>query len=251
MNRTEFARLDQTEERGWWFAATRANLVLAHRRAALPMPGDKPLLDAGCGTGALLARLAAEYPGRAIFGLDADRAACARAAAKSRRPVCNASVNALPFCDAAFAAIFSADVLCHRDVDEREAVAQFHRCLADDGLLVLNLPAYQWMLSRHDLAVANVRRYTRRGVVRLLRAAGFRLVFASYWNILLFPIMVATRKLLPVSTAAASDVRLYPAPLEALGRAATWIERLLLRCGFSFPCGGSLIAVAAKEARHA
>jgi SAM-dependent methyltransferase len=252
LKRTEFAKLDRTEERGWWFAATRANLILAHRLAAAAAPADRPLLDAGCGTGGLLARLAAEYPGQSAIGLDADPFACARAAAKSRRPVCAGSVNALPFADAAFAVIFSADVLCHRDVDEREAMAQFHRCLCADGVLVLNLPAYRWMLSRHDAAVDNVRRYTRRGVARLLRAAGFRLLYASYWNIVLFPMMVMTRKLLPEGAAGTSDVRLYPAPFEALGRAATAAERALLRLGLRFPCGGSLIAVAAKDAtRHA
>ena len=62
-------------------------------------------------------------------------------------------------------------------------MAQFHRCLWDGGVLVLNLPAYRWMPSRHDAAVHCVRRYTRRRVVRLLQAAGFRLLFASYWNI--------------------------------------------------------------------
>ena len=139
-------------------------------------------------------------------------------------------------------------MLCHRDVDERAALAQFHRCLGDGGVLVLNLPAYPWMLSRHDAAVYNVRRYTRRGVVNLLQAAGFRLVFASYWNIVLFPLMVLTRKLLPSAKAAASDVRLYPAPVEALCRAATGFERALLRRGMRFPFGGSLIAVAAKDA---
>ena len=53
-------------------------------------------------------------------------------------------------------------------------------------------------MSRHDTAVHNARRYTRANVLRLLRAAGFRPIFAGYWNIMLFPLMVATRKLLPV-----------------------------------------------------
>jgi SAM-dependent methyltransferase len=194
-----------------------------------------------------LARLGADYPGRTVIGLDADSGACSRAAAKSARPVCAGSVNALPFADGAFGAIFSADVLCHRDVDERAALAQFHRCLSDGGVLILNLPAYPWMLSRHDAAVYNVRRYTRRGAAHLLQAAGFRIVFASYWNIVLFPIMVLTRKLLPQGKGAASDVRLYPAPVEALCRAATGFERALLRCGMRFPFGGSLIALGVKQ----
>jgi SAM-dependent methyltransferase len=230
----------------WWFAAAHANLLLGYRMTSGPA-APTALCDAGCGTGGLLARLAADYPDRTVIGLDADRAACARAATKSRRPVCTGSVNALPFADGAFGAIFSADVLCHRGVEERAALAQFHRCLCDGGVLVLNLPAYKWMLSRHDRAVYNVRRYTRRGVEDLLQAAGFRLLVASYWNVVLFPVMVVTRKLLPHGEGAASDVRLYPAPVEALCRAATGVERALLRRGMRFPFGGSLLAVAAKE----
>ncbi len=165
--------------------------------------------------------------------------------------MCAGSVNSLPFADAAFGAIFSADVLCHRDVDEAAALAQFHRCLGDRGVLILNLPAYRWMLSRHDIAVYNVRRYSRGGLTRLLRAAGFRLLFASYWNAVLFPLMVLTRKLLPAGPAPTSDVRLYPAPVEALCRAATGFERLLLGRGLRLPFGGSLIAVATKDTAHA
>lgn len=231
----------------WWFAATHANLLLLYRRFA-GHDAARPILDAGCGTGGLLARIAAAHPERAAVGLDADRLACVRAAAKSARPVCAGSVNALPFADGAFGAILSADVLCHGGVDEHAALAEFHRCLAARGVLILNLPAYRWMMSRHDEAVYNVRRYTRRRLARLLEAAGFRMVFASYWNAVLFPLMVLTRKLLPPGGGPVSDVRLYPAPVEALCRGATGVERLLLRCGVRLPFGGSLIAVAAKPA---
>ena len=98
---------------------------------------------------------------RLLIGLDADHFACERARAKSGRPVCAGSVNALPFADGAFGAIVSADVLCHDGVDERAALAQFHRVLCDRGILILNLPAYDWLMSAHDRAVANVRRYTQ------------------------------------------------------------------------------------------
>ena len=157
-------------------------------------------------------------------------------------------MNALPFADAAFSAIVSADVLCHRGVDERRALEQFHRCLGAGGILVLNLPAYRWMMSRHDAAVYNARRYTKRGVAALLHAAGFRLLFASYWNMLLFPLMALSRKLLP---GGGSDVRPQPGWVEAMGRAATGIERALIRAGIALPFGGSVLAVAAKiESNH-
>ena len=149
----------------WWFAAIHANLLMLYRRTISARTGARPLLDAGCGTGGLLARLRERFPAVRAIGLDADgRPACGRRT-KSARPVCAGSVNALPFADARVRAIVSADVLCHRGVDERSALAQFHRCLAAGGVLILNLPAYRWMLSRHDAAVYNARRYTRHEVL--------------------------------------------------------------------------------------
>lgn len=244
MERAEYDKLDRSEDRMWWFAALHANLLEVYRGAG--RSGRRgAVLDAGCGTGGLLGKLVADFSEPDVWGVDADTFACARAREKSGRPVCAGSVDALPFADAAFAAMFSADVLCHRGVDEARALAEFHRCLAAEGVLVLNLPAYAWMLSRHDEAVYNVRRYTRRGTAALLRAAGFRPVFIGYWNMLLFPLMVMTRKLLPGGPA--SDVKLYPRPVEALCRAATALERMLLRRGIALPYGGSVLAVAVKE----
>jgi hypothetical protein len=137
-------------------------------------------------------------------------------------------------------------VLCHRSVDERKALSDLHRCLADGGLLVLNLPAYDWMFSAHDRAVHTARRYTRSGLTTLLRSAGFAQVRTSYWNSLLFPLMVLRRKLLKTE-GAASDVMPFPAPIEFLFRAVMRLENFLLRCGVALPFGGSVLAVAIKH----
>jgi SAM-dependent methyltransferase len=229
----------------WWFAAIHTNLWMLYRRAAPRAAVADRVLDAGCGTGGFLAILARWMPERETIGLDADQTACRWAAEKSARPVCAGSVSTLPFADASFHAIFSVDVLCHRDVDEARALGQFHRCLSTGGLLILNLPAYHWLMSRHDAAVYNVRRYTRRDVVRLLREAGFHPIFASYWNMILFPVMVVARKLLPASSG--SDVKLQPRLIEAVCRAATSLERGLMRAGICLPFGGSVLAVGMKS----
>jgi SAM-dependent methyltransferase len=229
----------------WWFAAMHRNLLMLAHRAQLDSV-NLPILDAGCGTGGLLVRLASCYPDKAVIGLDVDPQACSRAAIKSARPVCAGSVSELPFPDSTLAAIFSGDVLCHRAVDERGALRQFHRCLAEDGFLILNLPAYRWMLSRHDTAVHNIRRYTAKGVRSLLQAFGFQPVYVSYWNAILFPSMVVTRKLLARGSTAASDVKLYPRPIDLLCRMATKIESAMLHAGIRLPFGGSVLAVACK-----
>ena len=232
----------------WWFAAAHANLLALFQRLSRrtkARAGTKPILDAGCGTGGFLAKLAAACPARTVIGLDADPFAVSRARLRRGSLVCVGSINALPFADDAFGAIFSADVLCHREADELTALGEFRRCLAEGGVLLLNLPAYQWLLSRHDAAVYNARRYRRRLVEALLRAAGFRLLALSYWNLVLFPVMVVTRKLLPSSRT--SDVAVQPSAVEAIGRFATGLERKMLGCGVVLPFGGSLIAAAEKE----
>jgi len=244
MEREEYDRLRRVEDRMWWFAAVHANLITLYRQAMPHLPTTARLLDAGCGTGGFLARLVREMPETLAIGVDADKTACHWTAEKSARPVCAGSVNALPFADGSFATIVSVDVLCHRQVDETQALGQFHRCLAAGGILILNLPAYRWLMSRHDAAVYNARRYTRKQVIALLRAAGFRPIFASYWNVILFPLMVMTRKLLPSHSG--SDVKLQSDVVEAVCRAATALERALLRRGLRFPFGGSVLAVATK-----
>jgi SAM-dependent methyltransferase len=246
MERSEYDKLDRLEDRIWWFTAIHRNLLTLSWRQAPLENREQPILDAGCGTGGFLARLASGYPDRALFGLDVDLLACRRATAKSARPVCVGSINALPFPEGVFGAVFSVDVLCHSAVDERSALLQFHRCLADKGWLVVNVPAYSWMLSRHDAAVHNVRRYTTKGLRRLLETAGFRMVYATYWNTVLFPLMMITRKFFPRRGGATSDVTEYPRLIDSLCRAATAFETALLRRGLRLPFGGSVIAIAIK-----
>ena len=53
------------------------------------------------------------------------------------------------------------------------------------------------MLSRHDAAVHNIQRYTANGLRRLLRAVGFDAIYVTYWNTVLFPLMVIMRELSP------------------------------------------------------
>jgi SAM-dependent methyltransferase len=243
VDRSEYEKLYALEDRMWWFRGTHANLIGAFRRAR--PAAARPILDAGCGTGGLLRRLAAAFPERGAVGLELDPHASRLAREKSGCPVCVGSVAALPFRAGALDGVFSADVLCHRDVDEDATLKEFHRCLAPGGVLVLNLPAYPWLLSEHDRAVDNVRRYSRPGLIALLRRAGFSVARASYWNTILFPLMVLRRK---VWRAATSDVALAPAPVEAAFRWIIRLETALLERGVSLPFGGSLVAVAVKHA---
>lgn len=223
----------------WWTRALRRNLIAAAARSRAPYAS---VLDAGCGAGGLLAAIANEWPIAMGVGLDRDGFACRLARDKARRPVVRGSVDDLPFHNAAFDLIFSADVLCHRGVDPERALREMRRCLKPGGTLVLNLPAYRWLYSAHDRAVDNARRYRRPEVARLLSVAGFTGIRTTYWNTVLFPLMVARRRLWPDG----SDVALLPSPLERLFDAIAIVESAALRTGLRLPFGGSILAAGTR-----
>jgi SAM-dependent methyltransferase len=241
VERGEYERLAAVEERMWWFRGLHANLVAALGEEGAP----GRVLDAGCGTGGLLVQIADAFPTAERVGLELDHGAALLARAKGGGKLCVGSVDRLPFAEGVFDAVVSADVLCHHGVDERQALASFHRCLAPGGLLVLNLPAYRWLYSAHDAAVANARRYESGEVRRLVAEAGFARVRTHYWNSLLFPLM-ALRRALRRGRDAASEVALAPAPLEWTFGAALALERQLQRAGLWLPFGGSILATAVK-----
>lgn len=243
MEDAEYDLMDAAEERMWWYRAVHARLLAA--LAARPGVAALPVLDAGCGTGGFLRRFAGDdrNTGRGAAGVDFAPRAAARAAAKSGRPVAAGDVNALPFADAAFGAAVSVDVLCHGGVDEARALAELRRVLAPGATLVLNLPAYEWLTSSHDVRVHNARRYTARRAAAAVAAAGFSGVAARYWNALLLPLMILQRKVLARRAGAASDVSDFPPLIERSFFAATELER---RLPFNPPAGGSVLVTATR-----
>src|SRR5579871_5585824 len=240
MDAEEYAKMAAVEDAMWWYRGLRANLLALVGAARA---GDR-LLDAGCGTGGTLRHLKDAAPAMNFVGLEFDDRACAVARAKSGCAIVAGSVDALPFANRAFDVILSADVLCHRNVDEAAALAELARCLKPGGRLVLNLPAYDWLASTHDQRVHNVRRYTARGLARLLGRAGFGEIRSTYWNTLLFPLMVVRRLLW---RGGSSDVMRYPVPLELLFRALVGLETRALAAGLGLPFGGSVLVRAVKH----
>ena len=126
------------------------------------------------------------------------------------------------------------------------------QALRPGGLLVVNLPAYQWMYSEHDVAVHTSERYTARQVKGLLRDLGLRVHLLTYRLFSLFPLVLLWRVpgILgprPRREQARSDLgtpnRLVNASLKAVMSA----ENLAIKRGLRFPWGSSVYAVGRKE----
>ena len=84
MEPAEYARMDAAEDSMWWYRAL-------HRRLVRELAGvHGTVLDAGCGTGGLLARLRAERPDLRTIGIEWAEPASHRASAdqSSSRATC-------------------------------------------------------------------------------------------------------------------------------------------------------------------
>jgi SAM-dependent methyltransferase len=245
LERGEYERMHAVEDRMWWYRGLRALAAAELARALVRSPTGGPVLDAGCGTGGMLASLGTSVAGRPTLGLEYDTVAAALAHDKAGRPVAAGSVNEMPLGDGSLGAYVSLDVLCHGAVEPSRALDEAHRCLKPGAVAIFNLPAYDWLLSAHDKRVHNVRRFTRRQARALLAGHGFHLLKSTYWNSLLFPLMLLHR--LIGSDDRESDVRDYPKWLDALFSAALAIERAAIATGLSLPFGGSLLVVAVRN----
>ena len=183
------------------------------------------MLDAGCGTGGMLARLG----GRPALGLEYDPVAAALACEKAGRPVACGSVNEMPLGDRTLARLRLARRAVPWRGRSRARRKEADRCLEPGAIALFNLPAYGWLLSAHDRRVHNVRRFTRGQARALLAGRGFKVLKASYWNTLLFPLMLLHR--LTERDDAESDVRDFPRWLDALFSAALALERTVIGWG--------------------
>lgn len=260
MNTDEYLKLAEVEDQMWYFRSLHGHV----RRELAPLSSDakssrsegrspgasgghRPhVLDAGCGTGGLILRLRAEQPEWKFAGIDFMPIACelARKRCGPDVDIRVASITELPFADGSFDAVVSADVVCQVDNPE-VAAAEFFRVLRPGGIVVINVPAYMWMWSYHDDSCQTKHRYTRPEIDHLLRAAGFAERKTTHWNALPFPMVWAKRKLFRTSHDT-SDVKLYPAPIEAGFNGLMAFEHAWLRTGGKWGWGTSVFGVARK-----
>lgn len=86
------------------------------------------------------------------------------------------------------------DVLEHVE-DDADLVRRVSALLPSGGLFVATVPAFQFLWSKHDVTHKHFRRYSRRQAIELFQENGFEVVYASYWNFLLFPLALIVRLL--------------------------------------------------------
>lgn len=244
MNPAEYEAMFAVEDRHWWYVGVRRE-VESWLDGLAALPGRRlRVLDAGCGTGGLLANL--ETPAWKA-GLEISSQGIRLARTRRGAALVQGSACALPFADGAFDAVVSIDVLCHSGVEERQAIEEAARVLRPGGRLLVQVPAFDWLRGEHDAAVWTKRRYRRSEIAALLTGAGLSARRVGYRNSILFPVAAVVRLVRrgrKVREEARSDVRPAPASINSLLTGVLAFERSL---PFAFPFGLSVFGVGEKR----
>jgi SAM-dependent methyltransferase len=244
VNPEEYGIMYRVEDTHWWYLGMARITRAVLNRWYSPGAGLR-ILDAGCGTGAVM-QLLADYG--AVTGFDFAAAALHFCRIRGARRLARASIMQLPFLDGQFDLVTSFDVLCERAVpDDVAALREIRRVLAPGGRVVLRLPAYDWLRGQHDRAVHIRHRYTARELAARLADAGLAVDHLSYANTALFPGAAAKRwleRVIPPRDGT-SDLTLGVGPFNGLlrgilGAEASWVARTGL------PYGLTVVAVGRK-----
>jgi ubiquinone/menaquinone biosynthesis C-methylase UbiE len=231
------------EEENWWFKARR-NLITSY----LQRLKAQKILDVGCGAGGTMEALRANGFSK-VCGIDISQNSIRRCQKKNLR-VFRMQADNTGFKDNSFDAIIAADILEHTKSDEK-TLAEWNRILRPDGHIILFVPAFMHLWSKHDELSHHRKRYRLLEVIKLAESQGFVVKEKTYWNTsLYFPRVIVTRMQSYFNSSAMHFPRV-PNFLNKIVYGLLAVENGFIERGISFPFGISCFAILRKQKKRA
>lgn len=245
MEASVYDQFAELEQRHFWFRGRR-RIFFDLLDRALERREDLEVLEVGCGPGGMLDNLS-RY-GR-VHALDIAHDAMRYCKQRGYERVVTGSGTELPFGDNLFDLVAAFDAIEHIP-DDNLALREIHRVLKPGGKVFVSVPAYQFLFSQNDRLVHHQRRYTRRLLRERFEAAGLKPVKLSYFNSLLFPLILpavmvlkAKERFVGLPDDQTNLSHEFSGPVNELFAWFMGSERHLLR-HTEFPFGHSLIGIA-------
>lgn len=244
-----YGEMASVEDGHWWFRGRRA--IIRHVLNKANIAPGSAILDAGSGTGGNLSMLSQFGKVYAVEMEDEARAFA------NRRGVVQVEAGmlpgAIPFGAQTFDLAVLFDVLEHVEQDYETLVA-LHNRLNAGGKLLITVPAFQFLWSEHDVIHHHKRRYALGALTRLVERAGYKVVFSSYINFWLFPLIAGLRlldrltfgKLMGKKHGANAELHMPSASVNRLLEGVFASERRLMDI-MRLPFGVSIVLLAQKK----
>lgn len=181
----------QAENSYWWFVA-RNKILEKTVRFFCNSDKNLNLLDVGCGTGGFAALLKDDFN---VIGIDTSDIALEYSSKRGIKHLHNCYLKDFdkkPY--GSINAITMLDVIEHIE-DDFGVVKEAYDLLEVGSYMIASVPAYQWLWSRHDEIHMHYRRYNLEQFKKLFKNAGFKIVYASHFNTILFLPAVLKRAL--------------------------------------------------------
>ena len=180
-----------SEDWDWWHQGRQRVLAAVLDDALGPRAQreDVDVLDVGCGTGSTTAFLGSH---RRVVGCDFATEALGFSARRGLSSLVQAGAERLPFTDRSFDVVLALDVLEHHDDDARVA-KELARVARPGGVVLITVPAFSFLWGPHDVISHHRRRYRMPALIALLERAGLAIKLATYFNALLFPLVLAVQ----------------------------------------------------------
>jgi SAM-dependent methyltransferase len=226
----------------WWWRA-RERLLLRLLRSYLGPERRHRILDIGCGSGLFFDAL--DRFGD-VEGVETD------AGMKTGVSSIDARIHWGPLetfeSPHRFSAVLMLDVLEHLE-DPETTLRKAWQLLEPGGVVVVTVPAFRLLWTRHDDINQHVMRYTRHTLGALAERAGIRPERLQYFFHWLFPVKLAVRgieQVAPRRTASSAIPTTPPAPINAACYSLSRVEQAFFT-RLSLPFGSSLLMVARQK----
>ena len=238
-----FQKMLKLESSHWWFVARRKIIQRAINN--LDLPRNIRILDAGCGNGDNLSLLSTFGD---LVAFEKNEYAFKTAKSKKIGEIYKAELpDKLPnTIKTNFDLIVLLDVLEHID-DDSKSLTTVRKLMNNKGIILITVPAFQWLWSEHDVIHHHKRRYSKSELREKLDSSGFRIKYISYFNTLLFPFALVERIGQKIFSPSNPEILELPNnKINFLLEKIFSLEAIFMN-KISLPFGLSLVAIAEKK----
>jgi SAM-dependent methyltransferase len=234
----------QHENSYWWFLA-RNEILKQTVESFCDLNNSFNLLDVGCGTGGFASSLLNQCN---VIGIDTSDTALEYSRKRGIKNLHNCLLK--DFDKSKYGkidAITILDVIEHIQ-DDKQVVEEAYNLLDVGSYIIASVPAYQWLWSKHDEVHMHYRRYNKKNFQNLFKDAGFKIIYSSYFNSILFFPAVIKRSIDKFT----NNERKSDSPIDEVPEAVNTLFTKIFRFEKSWvpkitiPFGLSIVVVAKK-----